>query len=56
MFIVCCWVVVGSYFYVGVMEGNLLFLYVGRFLIGVGVGLFSGVGFFYNVEFFLFEM
>ncbi|CCT72661.1 related to quinate transport protein [Fusarium fujikuroi] len=50
MFIACLWVVLGSYLYVGATAGNPQLLYAGRFLTGVGVGLFSGVGPLYNAE------
>jgi MFS family permease len=56
MFIACCWVVAGSYLYVGATAGNPALLYAGRFLTGVGVGLFSGVGPLYNAELSLPEM
>lgn len=56
MFIACCWVVAGSYLYVGATEGKPSLLYAGRFLTGVGVGLFSGVGPLYNAELSLPEM
>lgn len=50
MFIACCWVILGSYLYVGATVGAPALLYAGRFLTGVGVGLFSGVGPLYNAE------
>ncbi|EEU34676.1 hypothetical protein Neosp_009288 [[Neocosmospora] mangrovei] len=50
MFIACCWVILGSYLYVGATAGNPSLLYAGRFFTGVGVGLFSGVGPLYNAE------
>lgn len=50
MFIACCWVILGSYLYVGAKEGLPALLYAGRFFTGVGVGLFSGVGPLYNAE------
>ncbi|GAB0138277.1 hypothetical protein EsDP_00006514 [Epichloe bromicola] len=50
MFFACCWVVLGSYVYVGAREGLPALLYAGRFLTGIGVGLFSGVGPLYNAE------
>lgn len=50
MFFACCWVVLGSYLYVGATAGNPSLLYAGRFFTGLGVGLFSGVGPLYNAE------
>ncbi|KAE8308532.1 Sugar and other transporter [Aspergillus parasiticus SU-1] len=50
MFVACCWVILGSYLYVGATEGNPSLLYAGRFFTGIGVGLFSGVGPLYNAE------
>ncbi|GMF92001.1 unnamed protein product [Aspergillus oryzae] len=50
MFVACCWVILGSYLYVGATEGNPSLLYAGRFFTGLGVGLFSGVGPLYNAE------
>ncbi|GJN75023.1 hypothetical protein PLICBS_009119 [Purpureocillium lilacinum] len=50
MFVACCWVVLGSYLYVGASEGMSSLLYAGRFFTGLGVGLFSGVGPLYNAE------
>ena len=50
MFMACCWVVLGSYLYVGATAGNSSLLYAGRFFTGIGVGLFSGVGPLYNAE------
>ncbi|GAB1202524.1 hypothetical protein APSETT445_001141 [Aspergillus pseudonomiae] len=50
MFVACCWVILGSYLYVGATNGNPALLYAGRFFTGVGVGLFSGVGPLYNAE------
>ncbi|KAJ4188424.1 hypothetical protein NW755_006585 [Fusarium falciforme] len=50
MFIACCWVILGSYLYVGATAGAPSLLYAGRFFTGVGVGLFSGVGPLYNAE------
>lgn len=50
MFVACCWVILGSYLYVGATAGNASLLYAGRFFTGVGVGLFSGVGPLYNAE------
>ncbi|KAJ5455575.1 uncharacterized protein N7458_003839 [Penicillium daleae] len=50
MFIACCWVVLGSYLYIGATVGNPACLYAGRFFTGLGVGLFSGVGPLYNAE------
>lgn len=50
MFIACCWVILGSYLYIGAKEGLPALLYAGRFFTGVGVGLFSGVGPLYNAE------
>ncbi|KIA75769.1 hypothetical protein HK57_00455 [Aspergillus ustus] len=44
MFMACCWVVLGSYLYVGGTYHNPALLYAGRFFTGVGVGTFSGVG------------
>ncbi|KAM5354666.1 hypothetical protein ACJ41O_001313 [Fusarium nematophilum] len=50
MFIACCWVILGSYLYVGATAGAPALLYAGRFFTGIGVGLFSGVGPLYNAE------
>lgn len=50
MFVACCWVILGSYLYIGATEGNPGMLYAGRFFTGVGVGLFSAVGPLYNAE------
>ncbi|KAI9167953.1 putative quinate permease [Paramyrothecium foliicola] len=50
MFIACCWVILGSYLYVGATPGASSLLYAGRFFTGIGVGLFSGVGPLYNAE------
>ncbi|KAH8700464.1 putative MFS quinate transporter [Talaromyces proteolyticus] len=50
MFAACCWVILGSYLYVGASAGTGSLLYAGRFFTGVGVGLFSGVGPLYNAE------
>ncbi|KAK2603978.1 hypothetical protein QQS21_003814 [Conoideocrella luteorostrata] len=50
MFFACCWVILGSYLYVGAREGMPALLYAGRFFTGLGVGLFSGVGPLYNAE------
>ncbi|KIE00983.1 Sugar/inositol transporter, partial [Metarhizium majus ARSEF 297] len=50
MFIACCWVILGSYLYIGARDGLPSLLYAGRFFTGVGVGLFSGVGPLYNAE------
>ncbi|KFY45548.1 hypothetical protein V495_02923 [Pseudogymnoascus sp. VKM F-4514 (FW-929)] len=50
MFFACCWVILGSYLYVGAQAGNPSLLYAGRFFTGLGVGLFSGVGPLYNAE------
>ncbi|KAG5914208.1 hypothetical protein E4U42_000622 [Claviceps africana] len=50
MFLACCWVVLGSYLYVGASAGLPALLYAGRFCTGLGVGLFSGVGPLYNAE------
>lgn len=50
MFIACCWVILGSFLYVGATAGNPACLYAGRFFTGIGVGLFSGVGPLYNAE------
>ncbi|KAL3425650.1 MFS quinate transporter [Phlyctema vagabunda] len=50
MFSACCWVVLGSYLYIGAKDGNPALLYTGRFFTGLGVGTFSGVGPLYNAE------
>ncbi|KAJ6103438.1 hypothetical protein N7486_005865 [Penicillium sp. IBT 16267x] len=50
MFFACCWVILGSYLYIGATAGNPSLLYAGRFFTGLGVGLFSGVGPLYNAE------
>lgn len=50
MFFACCWVILGSYLYIGATAGNPSLLYAGRFFTGIGVGLFSGVGPLYNAE------
>ena len=50
MFVACCWVILGSYLYIGAHAGNPSLLYAGRFFTGLGVGLFSGVGPLYNAE------
>ncbi|KAH7311317.1 quinate permease [Stachybotrys elegans] len=50
MFSACCWVVLGSYLYIGASYHNPALLYVGRFFTGLGVGTFSGVGPLYNAE------
>lgn len=50
MFTACCWVVLGSYLYVGASHHNPAMLYAGRFFTGIGVGTFSGVGPLYNAE------
>lgn len=50
MFAACCWVILGSYLYVGASAGMASLLYAGRFFTGLGVGLFSGVGPLYNAE------
>jgi MFS family permease len=50
MFIACCWVILGSYLYVGATPSSSALLYAGRFFTGIGVGLFSGVGPLYNAE------
>ncbi|KAL3456871.1 hypothetical protein BJX64DRAFT_293719 [Aspergillus heterothallicus] len=50
MFMACCWVVLGSYLYVGATYQNSALLYAGRFFTGIGVGAFSGVGPLYNAE------
>ncbi|OJJ06503.1 hypothetical protein ASPVEDRAFT_56122 [Aspergillus versicolor CBS 583.65] len=50
MFMACCWVVLGSYLYVGASYHNPSLLYAGRFFTGIGVGTFSGVGPLYNAE------
>lgn len=50
MFGACCWVVLGSYLYVGATNGHPQLLYAGRFFTGIGVGLYSGVGPLYNAE------
>lgn len=44
MFTACCWVILGSYLYVGATPGHPQLLYAGRFFTGLGVGTFSGVG------------
>ena len=38
MFSACCWVVLGSYLYVGASHHDASLLYAGRFFTGVGVG------------------
>lgn len=50
MFLACCWVILGSYLYVGATAGQPALLYAARFFTGLGVGLFSGVGPLYNAE------
>ncbi|KAF7560861.1 hypothetical protein G7046_g3286 [Stylonectria norvegica] len=50
MFVACCWVILGSYLYVGATFHAPAMLYAGRFFTGIGVGLFSGVGPLYNAE------
>ncbi|KAH8892409.1 general substrate transporter [Thozetella sp. PMI_491] len=50
MFISCCWIMLGSYLYIGAQAGRPTLLYAGRFFTGLGVGLFSGVGPLYNAE------
>lgn len=50
MFTACCWVILGSYLYVGATAGHPQLLYAGRFFTGLGVGTFSGVGPLYNAE------
>lgn len=50
MFTACCWVILGSYLYIGATAGKPDLLYAGRFFTGLGVGLFSGVGPLYNAE------
>lgn len=50
MFMACCWVILGSYLYIGATPGNSALLYAGRIFTGVGVGLFSAVGPLYNAE------
>ncbi|KAF9695752.1 hypothetical protein EKO04_006198 [Ascochyta lentis] len=50
MFSACCWVVLGSYLYIGASHHNPAMLYAGRFFTGIGVGTFSGVGPLYNAE------
>ena len=50
MFFACCWVILGSYLYIGATAGNPSLLYAGRLFTGLGVGLFSGVGPLYNAE------
>ena len=50
MFSACCWVVLGSYMYIGASHNNPAMLYAGRFFTGVGVGTFSGVGPLYKAE------
>ncbi|KAJ6172521.1 Major facilitator superfamily domain general substrate transporter [Penicillium chermesinum] len=56
MFLACCWVILGSYLYIGATNGNPALLYAGRFFTGIGVGLFSGVGPLYNAELAVSEM
>ena len=50
MFMACCWVVLGSYLYIGGSYHKPGMLYAGRFFTGLGVGTFSGVGPLYNAE------
>ena len=50
MFSACCWVVLGSYLYIGAGYHRSSLLYAGRFFTGLGVGTFSGVGPLYNAE------
>ncbi|RKL46043.1 hypothetical protein BFJ72_g2952 [Fusarium proliferatum] len=50
MFMACCWVILGSYLYIGGTKDNASMLYAGRFFTGIGVGTFSGVGPLYNAE------
>ncbi|KAK9321372.1 quinate permease [Lipomyces orientalis] len=50
MFFACCWVILGSYLYIGATFHNPKLLYAGRFFTGIGVGTFSGVGPLYNAE------
>jgi sugar porter (SP) family MFS transporter len=50
MFSACCWVVLGSYLYIGASHHSPAMLYAGRFFTGIGVGTFSGVGPLYNAE------
>ncbi|CAI6338046.1 unnamed protein product [Periconia digitata] len=50
MFMACCWVVLGSYLYIGAGFHKPSLLYAGRLFTGVGVGTFSGVGPLYNAE------
>ena len=50
MFVACCWVILGSFLYVGATPEHDGLLYAGRFFTGVGVGLFSGVAPLYNAE------
>ncbi|KAF2642321.1 quinate permease [Massarina eburnea CBS 473.64] len=50
MFSACCWVVLGSYLYIGASYHKPSLLYAGRFFTGLGVGTFSGVGPLYNAE------
>ncbi|KAL4769114.1 general substrate transporter [Aspergillus nidulans var. acristatus] len=50
MFMAACWVVLGSYLYIGAKYHDPALLYAGRFFTGVGVGTFSGVGPLYNAE------
>ncbi|KAH7125209.1 general substrate transporter [Dendryphion nanum] len=50
MFSACCWVVLGSYLYIGASHHKPAMLYAGRFFTGIGVGTFSGVGPLYNAE------
>ncbi|KAF4497342.1 quinate permease [Fusarium agapanthi] len=44
MFLACCWVILGSYLYIGGTKDNASMLYAGRFFTGIGVGTSSGVG------------
>lgn len=50
MFSACCWVILGSYLYIGATAGHPQLLYAGRFFTGIGVGTYSGVGPLYNAE------
>ena len=50
MFVACCWVILGSFLYIGAQPGVPALLYAARFFTGIGVGLFSGVGPLYNAE------
>ncbi len=41
MFTACCWVILGSYLYIGASAGKPELLYAGRFFTGLGVGIFG---------------